>query len=387
MEYVPSSAVGCHISAIEPSSWLLRGGRSITRWRKELKLGKTRRLPELSLEPRSKVLSLVNETETPRAYFVSVCHPCEGSSGELEMGVSRDSDGHEYECVTLVVYVPPREVVDACKVRVSDARMVQLESDIVPIQPELVDAKAPVATLEADSVVVDFPLPRGQAYLCSQSACGALTHRWHLSTFHAIDFEAPVGTEVLAVAAGRVVDIKDNVTSGGCHVKGFFEYNALTIEHTVEAPLSPPVFVEYVHIRAGSASGRIAVGDLVHKGQPVAEVGDAGFCPSPHLHIEAHWENHPRAPSVPMVFKFGGGSHPRVFVAPSAGEWYEADSGMVMLSPALAPIDDCGGSEPMPPPDVRGPTPPTPHSAPPSAHDDRHQTHTAAVGIAAVYDY
>ena len=124
--------------------------------------------------------------------------------------------------------------------------------------------------------------------------------------------------------------ISDAVKSGGCHVRGFFEYNALTVEHTNVG--GAPLFVEYVHIRGGSS--RVAVGDSVSEGQVIAEVGDAGFCPTPHLHIEAHRQLGRTSPSVPLAFRpgHGDGGSPAVAadnhaVTPLAGEWYEASSG------------------------------------------------------------
>ena len=43
---------------------------------------------------------------------------------------------------------------------------------------------------------------------------------------------------------------------------------------------------EYVHIKPGSC--RVKEGDTVSQGQHLCDSGDVGFCPSPHLHIQAH---------------------------------------------------------------------------------------------------
>ena len=43
--------------------------------------------------------------------------------------------------------------------------------------------------------------------------------------------------------------------------------------------------------------------------QVLCESGDAGFCPVPHLHIEAHASPGRAAPSIPLAF--GGGAHAR----------------------------------------------------------------------------
>jgi hypothetical protein len=178
--FVGASAPGCHVSAEQRAPWIL-GAHPLAKWRRRLGVGKAS-LPELSLEPKSKVLSLINDTEEQKVYFVSICHPCDGGQGDaLAMGQTHDASGQAAECVTLVVRVAPREVVDACVVRVGRARDVVLDSDIVTLEPELSACAA-----SSPAVTLAFPLPAGRRFLCSQSACGGLTHRWHRSTYHAV---------------------------------------------------------------------------------------------------------------------------------------------------------------------------------------------------------
>ena len=343
--YVLESAAGCHVATSVSSPWLL-GVHKLQRWCRELGV-KPARLPELSLEPHTKVLSLINRHDKTHVYFVTVCHPCIGRMGVLASGWHRDSSGHSRSCVTLIVAVPSRRVVDACCVQIADVHDAELESDIVPLHGELAQglfAQQPAG----ECAVLGFPLPSNCRYLCSQGVCGAFTHRWHPSTYHAIDLEAPTGTPVLAVADGHVVELRDGVRSGGCHVCGFFQYNALTIAHDVPPKMSAldgggqpsgcaVLFIEYVHLRAGSS--RVAVGDWVDKGQQIAEVGDAGFCPVPHLHIEAHRERHAKAPSVPIAFERqeGCAGYQGDSFVPVAGGWYQALRGCV--DPPLAGAD------------------------------------------------
>jgi hypothetical protein len=86
-----------------------------------------------------------------------------------------------------------------------------------------------------------------------------------------------------------------------------------------ELPPPPPglniVVVEYVHIAAGSA--RVGVGDRVEAGQVLCLSGDVGFCPSPHLHIEAHTSAEPGAASIPMGWRDSRGIY-----FPAAGLFY-----------------------------------------------------------------
>ncbi len=80
------------------------------------------------------------------------------------------------------------------------------------------------------SVTFDrFPLAGGP-YLCSQGGGGGLTHFAHRSTYYALDFECPVGTPVLAVAAGVVVEVRKSCSCSGIHVSNFFEWNEVVLE-------------------------------------------------------------------------------------------------------------------------------------------------------------
>ena len=183
--------------------------------------------------------------------------------------------------------------------------------------------------------MVAFPLEAsGGPYLCSQGVGGALSHFAHPSTRHALDLECPVGTLVVAAGPGVVRSVQQEVREGGILVPLLFKWNAVVLE------LDSGETVEYVHVRAHSA--RVCAGERVRRGQVLGESGDAtlkllcsvhcvrcaachvpctlcqvlcesgdaGFCPVPHLHIEAHASSGRAAPSIPLAFAlaFGGGS-------------------------------------------------------------------------------
>ena len=59
-------------------------------------------------------------------------------------------------------------------------------------------------------------------------------------------------------------------------------------------------FVEYVHIAHRSTVVR--VGERVAAGQELCKSGNVGFCPVPHLHIQAHASKDERACTVPFAF-------------------------------------------------------------------------------------
>lgn len=78
------------------------------------------------------------------------------------------------------------------------------------------------------------------------------------------------------------------------------------------------LLAEYVHIQAGSAL--VAVGDRVSEGQELCSSGDAGFCPSPHLHVQVQEDEADNSPTVLFALLDGEGKP----YFPAAGKWYGA---------------------------------------------------------------
>jgi len=167
--------------------------------------------------------------------------------------------------------------------------------------------------------VVRFPFS-SNSYLCSQGFGGHFTHSF-ASTCHAVDLECPVGTPIVAVANGTVVDVRQNTKVGGIHVKNLFEWNSILLRLD-----EGEFYAEYVHVAANSAT--VKVGDRVKEGQIICKSGDVGFCPSPHLHFQILKSADDDAPTVPFSFRSKcDGADPFV---PLAGERYD-ESGLVVI--------------------------------------------------------
>jgi len=81
-----------------------------------------------------------------------------------------------------------------------------------------------------------------------------------------IDIAAPQGTLVLATADGRVVYAGVDAVQG----------QMLAIDH----------FGAYMTRYGHNSSLLVSEGELVRKGQPVAQVGSSGESSGPHLHYE-----------------------------------------------------------------------------------------------------
>jgi murein DD-endopeptidase MepM/ murein hydrolase activator NlpD len=91
------------------------------------------------------------------------------------------------------------------------------------------------------------------------------------------DFPAPVGTAIFAAAGGVVVNAEPNPDFG----------NMVEIDH------GKGLSTMYAH------TSRMLVknGDIVRKGQKIAEVGTTGRSTGPHLHFEVHVNGVPQNPA------------------------------------------------------------------------------------------
>lgn len=115
---------------------------------------------------------------------------------------------------------------------------------------------------------------------------------WH----EGIDFPAPTGSEVRAVAAGTVVRIDRDFTDWSAEERERALAQAVELGYTPSATLDRirgrqvwidhggGVVSRYVHL---SAVVDLAVGAVVARGQVIAFVGSSGYPEGgPHLHLE-----------------------------------------------------------------------------------------------------
>lgn len=86
-----------------------------------------------------------------------------------------------------------------------------------------------------------------------------------------VDYAAPTGTPILAVADGRVVFAGPTTGYG----------NLILITHTVAGRT---VTSGYAHMNTGGVHVRVS--DTVTAGQHIGDVGSSGFATGPHLHFE-----------------------------------------------------------------------------------------------------
>jgi murein DD-endopeptidase MepM/ murein hydrolase activator NlpD len=97
------------------------------------------------------------------------------------------------------------------------------------------------------------------------TAFGKLGKHWSTGAHTGVDFAVPIGTPVLAVADGKVVNANWGKAYG----------NQVIIT-------APGGYVIYAHLN----KVRVKPGMVVKKGQIVGESGNSGNSTGPHLHLE-----------------------------------------------------------------------------------------------------
>lgn len=248
-------------------------------------------LPDISIDPEDGTLSLINSGVSDQTFFVTISNATEivDATGLNMLDQNKRLWGLEY--VTIIALVSARRVLDVCVINGGESlKSVTIQSDLqIYAWPQIV----------SDEVfdLAYFPLKRGSnEFLCTQSQGGMLTHFAHPSTFYAVDFQCSVGTPVLVVFDGTVVDIRNETCETGVRVENLFKWNSIMI-----ASSDKKWFAEYVHVQKDSFS--VSVGDTVVAGQVLCLSGNSGFCPEPHLHFEVHRDNVAGSQSVPIVWK------------------------------------------------------------------------------------
>jgi hypothetical protein len=118
----------------------------------------------------------------------------------------------------------------------------------------------------------------------------------HSALHTGLDFEAGPGTPILAAAGGVVVTAEAHPQYG----------NMVEIDH------GNNLVTRYAH----TSRFWVKKGDIVKRGQHIADVGTTGRSTGPHLHFEVLVQG---VPQDPRKFLAAGGSPPNVAQAPGAG--------------------------------------------------------------------
>ena len=151
------------------------------------------------------------------------------------------------------------------------------------------------------------PFAVARAFPVSQAFPDTVTHTGADSR-HAVDIIMPVGTGVYAARGGTVFEVTGTNFRGGLDPeRDAAAANLVRILH------EDGTYAEYAHLNWNSI--RVKPGDLVRRGEYIADSGNTGFSSGPHLHFAVIRNIGMRVESVPVVFEGANGSE----VAPATG--------------------------------------------------------------------
>ena len=156
-------------------------------------------------------------------------------------------------------------------------------------------------------------LPGVGPRVITQGFDGDLTHRgaWR----HGLDFEAPGGAGSWDAGSGDLREFAIYETPVYCPVSGYVVAVENQISDNPVGQNNPEAnWGNYVIIRADAyfhvmlahflkGSVEVAVGQRVHAGDYLANCGNSGRSPVPHLHIQVQAGPLPGAPTLPFVMK------------------------------------------------------------------------------------
>ena len=114
-------------------------------------------------------------------------------------------------------------------------------------------------------------------------------------SFYAIDMVMPIGTDIFAARGGVVFDVAStNFTGGLDPARDGPNANVVRILH------DDGTYAIYAHLNTNSI--RVKPGDVVRRGEYIADSGNTGFSSGPHLHFAVVRNVGMRIESVPVTF-------------------------------------------------------------------------------------
>ena len=156
----------------------------------------------------------------------------------------------------------------------------------------------------AEPYRVPFAISSG--HTISQAYPDTITHNTPDSQ-HAVDIAMPVGTDVFAARGGVVFDVAAQNFKGGADASNMSLANVVRILH------DDGTYAIYAHLNWNSI--RVRVGDVVERGEYIADSGNTGYSSGPHLHFVVVRNAGMTMRSVPVTFS-GVNSSP---IVPATG--------------------------------------------------------------------
>ncbi len=123
---------------------------------------------------------------------------------------------------------------------------------------------------------------------------GKYAHEKYPEIRYAVDFIIPIGTPVLAIRAGKVIDLKDDSDEWGTDLSFVDKVNFVAIDH------QDGTYAEYLHL--GKDKIKVKKGDKVKTGDLLGYAGLSGCMDMPHLHLNVFKIKNGKAISISVKF-------------------------------------------------------------------------------------
>lgn len=140
-----------------------------------------------------------------------------------------------------------------------------------------------------------LPYKSVRAHKLVQGYFGKFSH----SDTHALDFEMPEGTEIVAAREGVVTAVKEDSKEGGASHEFIDKGNYIMIYH------SDGTFGSYYHLKENGVL--VKEGQSVKRGEVIGLSGNTGWSSAPHLHFEVLLPSTETKRTVPTQFLLSNG--------------------------------------------------------------------------------
>jgi hypothetical protein len=143
------------------------------------------------------------------------------------------------------------------------------------------------------------PFALAREFRVTQAYPVRLTHVDPASA-HAVDFEMPVGTQIYSARGGTVIEVASQYFEASTDPNRALQANVVRILH------ADGTMGLYAHLNWDSI--RVRPGQIVERGEYIADSGNTGFTTGPHLHFVVQRNSGLKLESLPVEFAGPAGS-------------------------------------------------------------------------------